>query len=155
MIVDLHNHTILCNHAEGSIEAYVLKAIEEKIDIFSHMKTVFKAENNIRSKYYHLFKNFFHKKQTVLDNIGELTFPEKKIFAKETLPNIENYISGEYDGKPNGKDLQNGSITKFALLGQTDKTAVETDKRSVETDGSIIYTVFDACIMNVDCQNRV
>ena len=34
MIVDLHNHTILCNHAEGSIEAYVLKAIEEKIDIF-------------------------------------------------------------------------------------------------------------------------
>ena len=48
----------------------------------------------------------------------------KKIFAKETLPNIENYISGEYDGKPNGKDLQNGSITKFALLGQTDKTAV-------------------------------
>mgnify|MGYP000384890306 CR=1 FL=1 len=31
MIVDLHNHTILCNHAEGSIEAYVLKAIEEKI----------------------------------------------------------------------------------------------------------------------------
>ncbi|CAG9879628.1 hypothetical protein M076_5118 [Bacteroides fragilis str. 2-F-2  len=38
---------------------------------------------------------------------------------------------------------------------ETDKTAVETDKRSVETDGSIIYTVFDACIMNVDCQNRV
>ena len=34
MIVDLHNHTILCNHAEGSMEAYVLKAIEEKIDIF-------------------------------------------------------------------------------------------------------------------------
>ena len=48
----------------------------------------------------------------------------KKIFAKETLPNIENYISGEYEGKPNGKDLQNGSITKFMLLGQTDKTAV-------------------------------
>lgn len=37
---------------------------------------------------------------------------------------------------------------------ETDKTAVETDKRSVETDGSIIYTVFDACIMNVDCQNQ-
>ena len=34
MIVDLHNHTALCNHAEGSIEAYVLKAIEKKIDIF-------------------------------------------------------------------------------------------------------------------------
>lgn len=34
MIVDLHNHTALCNHAQGSIESYVLKAIEEKIDIF-------------------------------------------------------------------------------------------------------------------------
>ena len=34
MIVDLHNHTMLCNHASGSIEAYVQKAIEQKIDIF-------------------------------------------------------------------------------------------------------------------------
>lgn len=48
----------------------------------------------------------------------------KKIFAKETLPNIKNYISGEYEGKPNGQDLKKGSITKFVLLGQTDKTAV-------------------------------
>ena len=28
MIVDLHNHTVLCNHAEGSSEEYLLKAIE-------------------------------------------------------------------------------------------------------------------------------
>ncbi|ACZ12675.1 histidinol-phosphatase [Sulfurospirillum deleyianum] len=34
MIVDLHNHTPLCNHATGSIETYVQKAIEQKIDIF-------------------------------------------------------------------------------------------------------------------------
>lgn len=34
MIVDLHNHTVLCNHASGSIEEYVQKAIEKKIDIF-------------------------------------------------------------------------------------------------------------------------
>ncbi len=32
--VDLHNHTTLCNHAEGSMEEYVQKAIEMKIDIF-------------------------------------------------------------------------------------------------------------------------
>jgi len=48
----------------------------------------------------------------------------KKIFSKVTLPNIENYVAGEYEGKPNGKDLPDGSITKFTLLGQTDKTAV-------------------------------
>ena len=34
MRIDLHNHTPLCNHAEGSMESYVEKAIEEKIDIF-------------------------------------------------------------------------------------------------------------------------
>jgi len=48
----------------------------------------------------------------------------RKIFGKETLPNIETYISGEYNGKPNGQDLQDGTTTKFALLGQTDRTAV-------------------------------
>ena len=34
MIIDLHNHTTLCNHAEGSIEAYVQTAITKKIDVF-------------------------------------------------------------------------------------------------------------------------
>jgi len=34
MIVDLHNHTTLCNHAEGSIEDYVLSAIESGTKIF-------------------------------------------------------------------------------------------------------------------------
>lgn len=34
MIIDLHNHTTLCNHAEGSIEEYVQTAIEKKIDVF-------------------------------------------------------------------------------------------------------------------------
>lgn len=48
----------------------------------------------------------------------------KKIFDKEPLANIENYSTGEYQGKPNGQDLQVGSITKFALLLQTDKDAI-------------------------------
>lgn len=48
----------------------------------------------------------------------------KKIFGKDSLPNFENYITGEYKGSPNGQDLQNGLTTKFILLGQTEKTAV-------------------------------
>ena len=32
--IDLHNHTYLCNHAEGSADEFVQKAIEKKIDIF-------------------------------------------------------------------------------------------------------------------------
>lgn len=34
MRVDLHNHTYLCNHADGEIEEYVKKAIELGIDIY-------------------------------------------------------------------------------------------------------------------------
>lgn len=32
--LDLHNHTARCNHAEGTIDDYIKKAIERKIDIF-------------------------------------------------------------------------------------------------------------------------
>ena len=34
MRVDLHNHTIRCNHATGSMEDYIKKAIEIGIDIY-------------------------------------------------------------------------------------------------------------------------
>lgn len=34
MRVDLHNHTHFCNHANGSMQAYVEKAIEKGIDVF-------------------------------------------------------------------------------------------------------------------------
>ncbi len=32
--VDIHNHTTLCNHASGSMEEYILKAIEKEIDVY-------------------------------------------------------------------------------------------------------------------------
>ena len=34
MRVDLHNHTTKCNHAEGSIDQYIARAIELGIDIY-------------------------------------------------------------------------------------------------------------------------
>jgi histidinol-phosphatase (PHP family) len=34
MKIDIHNHTVLCNHAEGSVDAYVERAIDEGIDVF-------------------------------------------------------------------------------------------------------------------------
>ena len=48
----------------------------------------------------------------------------KKIFAKEKFREIKKYVTGEYDGRPNGRDLGRESITKFTLLGQTEKAAV-------------------------------
>jgi histidinol-phosphatase (PHP family) len=34
MKIDIHNHTVLCNHAEGSVDAYVEQAISSGIDVF-------------------------------------------------------------------------------------------------------------------------
>lgn len=34
MTIDLHNHTKLCNHAEGEIDEYIEKAIEEGVKYF-------------------------------------------------------------------------------------------------------------------------
>ena len=64
---------------------------------------------------------------TVAKGYGQAYEPldlAKKIFGKDSLPNIGNYITGEYKGRPNGQDLQKGSTTKFTLLGQAEKTAV-------------------------------
>lgn len=34
MIIDLHNHTVLCNHAQGTIDEYILQAIKSGTKIF-------------------------------------------------------------------------------------------------------------------------
>jgi len=33
-IIDMHNHTTRCNHAEGTIDRYIQRAIEQGIDIY-------------------------------------------------------------------------------------------------------------------------
>jgi hypothetical protein len=48
----------------------------------------------------------------------------KKIFGKEKFRGIKKYVTGEYNGRPNGTDLGKGSSTKFILLEQTNKSAV-------------------------------
>ena len=34
MVVDLHNHTTLCNHAKGSMQEYIKEAISQNVDIY-------------------------------------------------------------------------------------------------------------------------
>lgn len=48
----------------------------------------------------------------------------KKIFSKGGIKNLDNYVTDEYKGKPNGKDLQKESTTKFILLEQKENKAV-------------------------------
>jgi len=46
--VDLHNHTTKCNHANGTIDEYIQKAIEKKIDIYGFSEH---APMNFDTKY--------------------------------------------------------------------------------------------------------
>jgi hypothetical protein len=48
----------------------------------------------------------------------------KKIFAKDSVPDLSKYSTGEYQGHPNGSDLAAGLTTAFTLLQQTETTAV-------------------------------
>lgn len=48
----------------------------------------------------------------------------KLVFAKDTFPDLEKHITGEYRGHPNGTGLPLKSSTRFLLLGQDDEHAV-------------------------------
>jgi len=63
MSVDLHNHTILCNHATGSVEEYVKKAIEEKIKYFGFSDH---APMNYDPKYRMSFKQMNEYENSIL-----------------------------------------------------------------------------------------
>lgn len=48
----------------------------------------------------------------------------KVIFNKDSFPDINNYITGEYNGHPNGTDIPKQVKASFLLLGQNNETAV-------------------------------
>lgn len=64
MPVDLHNHTILCNHAKGSVEEYVLQAIERKTQYFGFSDH---APMNFDQKYRMSFEQMKEYEKKVLD----------------------------------------------------------------------------------------
>jgi hypothetical protein len=52
----------------------------------------------------------------------------KRIFSRDTFPEIKKYSTHEYEGHPNGRDFREGLKVSFTLLGkglkETDSTAV-------------------------------
>ena len=63
MIVDIHNHTKLCNHAEGEISQYIEKAIEKGIKYFGFSEH---APMNFDEKYRISFEQMREYEQSVL-----------------------------------------------------------------------------------------
>jgi len=63
MRVDLHNHTPLCNHATGKPREYILKAIDEGIDIYGFSDH---APMNFDPKYRMKFEDMQSYEQEIL-----------------------------------------------------------------------------------------
>jgi len=48
----------------------------------------------------------------------------KTVFARDTFPELENHITGEYKGHPTGTDLPENVMRDYLLLGENENTAV-------------------------------
>jgi len=89
MRIDLHNHTTLCNHANGTMEEYVLKAIELGIDVygFSEHAPMKNFEDGYRLV---LGKKDFYEKEV------EILQEKYKDKIKILLGYEVDYIKGDY-----------------------------------------------------------
>ena len=79
--IDLHNHTYLCNHADGSMEEYVLEAISQNINIFgfSEHAPMLNFEDGYRllSKDQDFYQNFRNEKNEIKLNLLDESELEK------------------------------------------------------------------------------
>ena len=64
MIVDLHNHTVLSNHAKGTVDEYILQAIKKGIKIFGFSEH---APMDFDSKYRISFEQMDYYENMIMD----------------------------------------------------------------------------------------
>ncbi len=115
MRVDLHNHTSLCNHATGTKEEYIERAIELGIDVFGfsdHAPMEFEPEyrmNLLQSKKYE--KEIIELKEQYKDNIDiklgyEVDFMTNPNFIEKDILNSQvDYLIGSVHFLDNKDDL--------------------------------------------------
>jgi hypothetical protein len=84
-------------------------------------------------------------------NYDPLTL-SKKIFSKDTWPDIKKHVTGEYNGRPNGKDIRSNLKISFTLLSQSKEAAVVnitlSDSTGKEFDTYLHFvkqTIWKAC----------
>ncbi len=104
MRIDLHNHTTLCNHATGSMENYVKKAIGLGIDIFGfsdHAPMDFEPEYRMSLKQKEFYeKSVLELKEKYKDKIEiilgyEVDFMSNPNFIEKDILNAKvDYLIG-------------------------------------------------------------
>jgi histidinol-phosphatase (PHP family) len=91
MRIDLHNHTTLCNHAQGSVEDYVKAAINAGIDVFGFSDH---APMDFDPDYRMHFEQMAHYKEAVLHVKERYKDRIEILFAYEV-----DYLPGHMDSR--------------------------------------------------------
>jgi histidinol-phosphatase (PHP family) len=89
MRVDLHNHTVLCNHAEGTTDEYIQRAIELGIDVYGF------SEHAPMKNFEDGYRLTIDKKEFYENSINEL----KEKYSKDIkilLGYEVDFIEGDY-----------------------------------------------------------
>lgn len=88
MSVDLHNHTILCNHASGTLDEYIMQAIEKKIAYFGFADH---APMNFDKKYRMNFSQMQEYEKSIL-HVKEIYEKKINILLGYEVDYLEGYI---------------------------------------------------------------
>jgi histidinol-phosphatase (PHP family) len=88
MNVDLHNHTTLCNHATGTPQEYIEKAIEKNIDFFGFSEH---APMNFDPKYRMKFEEM-HQYESMISGLKEDYKDRINILLGYEVDFLEGYI---------------------------------------------------------------
>ncbi len=143
MLVDLHNHTPLCNHARGEPIEFVQKAIEQNISIFGFSDH---APMNFDEAYRMRFDEMDRYEKTILELKSEYKnqidirvayevdylpgFMDSRVFDREVdyLIGSVHFIGGwgfdnpEFIGEYKGRDPDETWGDYFRLIGDMAKT---------------------------------
>jgi histidinol-phosphatase (PHP family) len=151
MRVDLHNHTILCNHAQGSVEDFIKKAIELKIDYYGfteHAPMNFDEKYRMKlteKEFYESTLRYYKEKYSNNINIllgYEVDFMQSVPILDEILSSKVDYLIGsvhfleskndslpwgfdnpEFIGKYENKDIDSIWIDYFDAIRLMAKTS--------------------------------
>jgi len=97
MIVDLHNHTTLCNHAEGTIDEYIVQAIKNGTKIFGFSEH---APMNFDPKYRISFEQMKEYESSILEAKEKYKDKIEILLAYEV-----DYLEGYMDEKVLNADV--------------------------------------------------
>lgn len=97
--VDLHNHTILCNHAQDKVEDYIKKAIELEIDVYGfsdHAPMDYDPKYRMKKEYIEFYENTILNLKNKYKNQIEILLAYEVDFM-QNVPFLDEIINADVD----------------------------------------------------------